>query len=90
MPPLFLGDSRMDAPRARAVIADHLARPASAITDNAEFVELGADSLDMVSLTMRLEEEFNTHIPDDSVEDCQTVGDALALLREALSLPQNA
>ena len=80
----------MDDLRARAAIADHLAIPAASVTDDAEFVALGADSLDMVSLTMRLEEEFNTHIPDDSVEDCETVGDALALLREALALPQNA
>jgi acyl carrier protein len=77
----------LDKIRARAVIADHLAVPASAITDDAEFVALGADSLDMVSLTMRLEEEFNTHIPDDSVEDCNTVGEALAILRASLMVP---
>jgi acyl carrier protein len=80
----------MDDFRARAAIADHLAIPASSVTDDADFVSLGADSLDMVSLTMRLEEEFNTHIPDDDVEDCTTVGAALALLREAMSLPQDA
>jgi acyl carrier protein len=39
---------------------------------------------------MRLEEEFNTHIPDDGIEDCRTVGDALELLRTALRLPQTA
>jgi acyl carrier protein len=80
----------LDDQRARAVIADHLAVPASSVTDDAGFVALGADSLDMVSLTMRLEEEFNTHIPDDGIEDCRTVGDALELLRTALRLPQTA
>jgi len=74
----------MDEERARAVIADHLAIPASSVADDADFLALGADSLDMVSLTMRLEEEFNTHIPDETVEDCRTVGDALALLRATL------
>ena len=74
----------MDDIRARAVIADHLAVAVSSVTDDADFIALGADSLDMVSLTMRLEEEFNTHIPDDSVEDCTTVGDALALLQSSL------
>lgn len=80
----------MDDQRARTVIADHLAVPASSVTDDADFIALGADSLDMVSLTMRLEEEFNTHIPDDGVEDCRTVSHALALLRQALSTPQVA
>lgn len=80
----------MDDQRARSAIADHLAVPAASVTDEADFVALGADSLDMVSLTMRLEEEFNTHIPDDDIEDCRTVGDALALLRDALRIPQSA
>ena len=85
MPPLFsFRRKALDATRARAVIADHFALPASAITDDADFVALGADSLDMVSLTMRLEEEFNTHIPDDNVEDCNTVGEALAMLQASL------
>lgn len=74
----------MDESRARSVIADHLAIPVASVTDDADFLALGADSLDMVSLTMRLEEEFNTHIADDTVEDCDTVADALALLRQSL------
>ena len=78
----------MDEQRARFVIADHLAVPPTSITDEADFVALGADSLDMVSLTMRLEEEFNTHIPDDTIEDCATVGQALALLRASLLVSQ--
>jgi acyl carrier protein len=78
----------MDDQRARSVIADHLAVPAESVTDDAGFVALGADSLDMVSLTMRLEEEFNIHIPDDGVEDCRTVAQALALLRSSSLVAQ--
>ncbi|QIK78331.1 acyl carrier protein [Sphingomonas piscis] len=77
----------MDEQRARIVIADHLALPVASISDDADFLALGADSLDMVSLTMRLEEEFNTHIPDDGVEDCRTVGQAIAMLRTSLAAP---
>jgi acyl carrier protein len=77
----------MDDQRAREAIADHLAVPESMVTDDAHFIELGADSLDMVSLTMRLEEEFDTSIPDDAAEQCATVGEALALVRESLSSP---
>jgi acyl carrier protein len=74
----------MDELRVRSIIADHFSIPVSLVTDEAEFLALGADSLDMVSLTMRLEEEFNTQIADDRVEDCRTVADALALLRDCL------
>jgi acyl carrier protein len=71
----------MDDQRARSIIADHLDVPHDRVTDQAEFVALGADSLDMVSLTMRFEEEFNIHIPEDRVEDCNTVADAMMMLR---------
>jgi acyl carrier protein len=70
----------MDDQRIRSVIADHLHVPLDRVSDQAEFVPLGADSLDMVSLTMRFEEEFNIHIPEDAVEACTTVGDAMAML----------
>ena len=80
----------MDDQRVRLVIADHLGIDTAAVSDDANFVALGADSLDMVSLTMRLEEEFNIHIPDDRVEDCTTVADALAMLRSCLTIFQKA
>ena len=76
----------MDDQRIRSVIADHLHVPLEHVTDEAEFVALGADSLDMVSLTMRFEEEFNLHIPEDAVEACTTVGDAMAMLKDSLSV----
>ena len=75
----------MDDQRIRSVIADHLHVPQERVTDEAEFVALGADSLDMVSLTMRFEEEFDLHIPEDAVEACTTVGDAMAMLRGSLA-----
>ena len=71
----------MDDQRIRSVIADHLGIDTAAVTDDADFVALGADSLDMVSLTMRLEEELNIHIPEDAAETCPTVADALKMLR---------
>ncbi|MFL6735270.1 MAG: acyl carrier protein [Sphingomicrobium sp.] len=74
----------MDDQRIRSIIADHLGISASAVTDDADFVALGADSLDMVSLTMRFEEEFDIHIPEDGIEDCRTVSEALAMLRPRL------
>jgi acyl carrier protein len=37
--------------------------------------DLGADSLDMVEIGMKVEETFNVTIPDDEMEKVHTVGD---------------
>jgi acyl carrier protein len=43
----------------------------------ADFLEAGADSLDVVELVMELEEEFEVTIPDDQAEKIRTVGDVV-------------
>ena len=66
---------------ARALIADHLAVALNMVQDDAHFAaDLGADSLDMVELAMRFEDELNILIEEDESEACVTVGDALSLL----------
>ncbi len=37
--------------------------------------DLGADSLDLVDLLMSIEDEFGITIPDEDVENIQTIGD---------------
>ena len=44
---------------------------------------LGADSIDIVELTMELEKEFGVTIPDSDAEKIQTVGDAIAYIENA-------
>ena len=41
-------------------------------------IEIGADSLDLVELVMRFEEEFDIEIPDEDAEKIQSVRDAYA------------
>ena len=43
-------------------------------------VDLGADSLDVVELLMKLEDEFGIKIPDEDAENLKTVGDAIAYI----------
>ena len=74
----------MDQPAARKVIAEHLAVPCELIRDDARLRDLGADSLDLITLTMAFEQEFDVEIADDQAEHCRTVADALALLRASL------
>ncbi len=42
--------------------------------------DLGADSLDVVDLLMSIEDEFETEIPDEEVENIHTVGDLVAYI----------
>ena len=44
--------------------------------------DLGADSLDIVDLVMTLEEEFDTEIPDEDIEELKTVGDIVKYVEE--------
>lgn len=62
--------------KVKAMLADALGISADKITPEARIIEdLGADSLDVVELLSRLEDEYGITIPDDDVENLKTVGD---------------
>ena len=71
--------------KARDLIAEHLGVSRALIQDHVTFRDLGADSLDLVSLTMAFEEEFDLPISDELAESCTTIGDAVRLLEQQLS-----
>ncbi len=55
----------------------------SAISSEVNFVkDLGLDSLDMVDLMMRLEQEFGVRIPDEDHSKIATVGDLVNYLKQ--------
>ena len=65
----------------REVIAEELEVSKEEISRESQIVDdLGADSLDVVELIMRMEEKFSVEIPDEDAEKMQTVGDVLAFL----------
>jgi acyl carrier protein len=69
--------------KVREIVADQLSVEANIVTAQARFVEdLGADSLDVVELVMRFEEEFEVDIPDEDAEKLTTVGQAVAYIDE--------
>jgi len=69
--------------RVRSVIADELEVSEDEVTEQASFTDdLGADSLDLVELVMRLEEEFEIEIPDEDAEHIRTVKDAVNYIDE--------
>lgn len=67
----------------KEIIAEQLGVEEDEITPYTSFKEdLGADSLDLFELTMALEEEYDTEIPAEELEDIETVGDVIEYLRE--------
>ncbi len=60
------------------IISRELGVNAEDIKMDSTFIEdLGADSLDIVELVMKFEDEFNLQIPDEEAEKIQTVQDAI-------------
>lgn len=67
--------------RTKKIVVEHLGVEEEKVVDDADFYnDLGADSLDMVELTMAFEEEFACEISDNEAEGCSTFGDAVRLL----------
>ena len=56
--------------------------PAESIEWDSKFIDLDADSLDMVELVMFLEECFGIEIPDEEAGNIVTVGDACATIKK--------
>ena len=67
----------------QAMLAEALNLPLEKITADAKIVEdLGADSLDVVELLSRLEDEYGVMIPDEDVENLVTVADVAAQIEK--------
>ena len=61
--------------RVRAIVADRLDRSEESISPASALVaDLQADSLDIVEISMALEETFCIAIEDDDIPNLQTVG----------------
>lgn len=64
--------------RVREIVAEQLERDVKEVTNTASFIDdLGADSLDIVELVMKMEEEFGIEIPDEEAEKIKTVNDVI-------------
>lgn len=67
----------------KKILCDQLDLDEEQVTEDSEVIDdLGADSLDIVDLVMTLEEEFDTEIPDEDIEELRTVGDIVKYVEE--------
>jgi acyl carrier protein len=52
------------------------------ISQNTNFIDdLNLDSLDMVELMMKMEDEFGVEIPEDETENLKSIGDVINYLK---------
>jgi acyl carrier protein len=60
----------------RRIIGKQMAMPADRIQENHTLVEdLNCDSLDIVEITMNVEDLYDISVPDEYVQKVRTVGD---------------
>lgn len=72
----------MELEKIKVIIAEVLNIDADSITEDTTFVDdLGADSLDIFQIIMGIEEEYDIELDNESVEQIQTVGDAVEAIR---------
>jgi acyl carrier protein len=73
----------MEFEKLQQVIADVLSIDEGQIKPETTFVQdLGADSLDVMEIIMRLEDEFGVQVPDEAIENIVTVGDAEEMIKK--------
>jgi len=64
------------------IVVEKLSLDKNVIKPTSTFQDLGADSLDMVEMIMRLEEQFNIEINDEDAEKMQTMDDVVTYIHE--------
>ena len=67
----------------RTVLAKQLRKPEDIIKPESRIIEdLGADSLDILQLLMRIEDQYGIVIPDQALAKFETVADVVAYLEQ--------
>ena len=69
----------------KEIISDLSGFPEETVNDEIELKDgLGLDSLDVVELMMRFEDEFDCNIPDEDYADVKTVGDVFKVVENRI------
>ena len=73
----------MEFEKIQKIIAEEMNLNVEDVKPESRFVEdLAADSLDVIQIVLKLEEEFDIEIPDSDAEKVATVGDVVDYIKE--------
>ncbi len=65
------------------IICEHTGNNNITITEDTILIaDLGLNSLDLVNLAVKVEDEFDIEIPDRAIKDFKTVGDVIAFIEK--------
>ena len=68
--------------KVKQIVAEQLGKDVNEVKSEASFIDdLGADSLDIVELVMKMEEEFGIEIPDEEAEKIKTVSNVVEYIK---------
>ena len=76
-----------DADAVLEILSNELGVDRKQLTPDTRIADLNPDSLTQIEINMALEDYFNISIPDERLEQVQTVGDIFELLAEMLQPP---
>ena len=75
----------MEVEKLKEAIADILNVDPNEVTEETTFTEdLGADSLDVYQIVMKIEEAFEIEIPAETIKEISTVGEAVLVIRNCI------
>ncbi len=75
----------MEFEKLKEAIADILNVDPNEVTEETTFAEdLGADSLDVYQIVMKIEEAFEIEIPAETIKEISTVGEAVLVIRNCI------
>jgi len=77
--------------RVKQVVAEVFSSDESELTLETKFIDdLGAESLDIITLLMEFEDAFDKRIPEEDAEKLLTVGDAVKYIMNMTEEPSQA
>lgn len=66
------------------IINEYTGNNGAEIAENTRLIaDLGLNSLDLVNLACKVEDEFDIEIPDRSIKDFKTVGDVISFIKSS-------
>lgn len=69
--------------KVKQLVAEQLCISVDEIADDADIMDLGADSIDVVEMLTTFEDEFGIAIPDSKVEELRTIPAIVKIIDES-------